>query len=720
MIFQYRESVEVVPAKVLTMETIQRELPGCPLGLARAILDLPLTDQTKTMANLKTMNNRSNEIPGTIDLFQDPRVVRFFLDNQELMMRIVSTGEGNARALFSYGGHVEQIAAVAEANGSGLIKLVEAAGERTTAIIRIIAEDPVLLGMFRTHSDEIVKLVSVLGDNSDYGLKALKEPQICALFQRDPSACIEYFRAINAAAGSEMISPLYAFQDSLTATLFAYHPEVFVRMANEIGRDSQIAFRIFENFEIAKRFSENPDAVANLLREIAGINRTDGGYGFCAFGDHRVVAKFIELIDRVITIDQFKVIYCSDNGVAIECGKKLDEVYNRPSERTSGVNLLDMEQVLGLLLSSPENFYKTINDALLDRLGHELASRGIGVLQLFQEYEIPDYLAANFLFRLVEYDRASGPGSFLSEADIQYLSSAVTRSIQSDVFDPGFYSALANAMSSMVISGKEPMLNLKFKKELESKYRELSPKKRTDDQMQVFAAIGYTLVMVDPRTSVVPMADRIIIERFSQKAVYEPELYQNDGKKTIVQVFDRSDSSEHYALTQTWFGKYSTPTRGRDGELTYETATTRMVLYMGRDAEANRRFVEKQMGETQNVIIAFRGDAIHLDANFPSNSFRNGNHVLFVMGSCFSTRRADEYVEANPEVDLRIISNEGVGRGQVNNTIVEGLMLQTSPILFMTLIKGLETGISRNSGEATTIGTTTPGDCLLEYVKSFL
>ena len=163
------------------------------------------------------------------------------------------------------------------------------------------------------------------------------------------------------------------------------------------------------------------------------------------------------------------------------------------------------------------------------------------------------------------------------------------------------------------------------------------------------------------------------------------------------------------------------PKTGEHGELIFEDDRTRVVLFMGEDGEDNQRFIRSQLAQGKgNMIITDRSHSYHLKNNFPSDIFGNrpNQQILFIPGSCGSSGSTPEYIAANPQTDLRFISNTSTGRGEVTNAIIDALIETREPTLFSAILRRerLVKTIEDAGGSVGTIKVFSPGEALLHYV----
>jgi hypothetical protein len=289
-------------------------------------------------------------------------------------------------------------------------------------------------------------------------------------------------------------------------------------------------------------------------------------------------------------------------------------------------------------------------------------------------------------------------------------------------FIPSYYFLLANSISLLSDSDDMRVVINGFKEKLSDRYMGLLAKTDplTNDEREICAAIEVLLASIDPSTPLVSDENKGKMAALNEKGYFDPNLYRDiDGKLLIVQVFDKEDTQdEHWQLTQTWFRRYAMPRVGDEGELIYETPTTRVILYMGDNDEANQQFVRNTLTQTPNALLTFRGHAYSLANNFPYDIFSDAGHVLFIPGSCGSAGRIANYVFANPDIDLRFFSNTSTGRGQVTNALLSALINSNERIPFRDLLKKAEDQIIANGGDPKTIYAWMAGESLLAYVNT--
>jgi hypothetical protein len=199
-----------------------------------------------------------------------------------------------------------------------------------------------------------------------------------------------------------------------------------------------------------------------------------------------------------------------------------------------------------------------------------------------------------------------------------------------------------------------------------------------------------------------------------------------DEKLLVVQIFDREDTeSDHWNLTQQWFAKYGKPAIGDSGELIFENASTRVILFMGEDAGENQKFIAKMLEEEPGMVLTFRGHSFSLKNNLPVNIFANSRaKVLLIPGSCNSDGATADYIHANPGTQFDFVAYTSVGMGQVTNALVDIFITEARKNKLRTydeiihIDKANGNLIAKYGGDSNSLKVATLGERLLEYVHS--
>ncbi|MBU2477443.1 hypothetical protein KKG83_08315, partial [Candidatus Micrarchaeota archaeon] len=502
-----------------------------------------------------------------------------------------------------------------------------------------------------------------------------------------------------------------SFINDAVALLFAKNPNAFVEIARAAGINSNTAFdALISDKRISDLLVSDSDVVVDAFVEIAKYNRHQYSV-FNTFQDEKVVEKFLDYCNGKISFDKFIIVALASDSFAIDIGRPLDSFHAMNNIREQYLSSLSDLQVFALLNSNPEFFYMSSNNMLFDRLKKDLGDKSI--THLFEEYDlIGTDECRNFLFRAINYDRFYGKSnSLLNESDVKALLPTLLEPLNSDEFDDEYFFLLANALNK-----------IKGIPEVASQVKLISEKRLQEgiEDKKLKAAFEITDFFIDNQTNLVSEDKKNFIRELeNEKSVYDPDFYRNNGKITVLQVFDKEDTGkDHWFFTQDWFTAYfgSKPVVVSKNELVYENDNARMILFMGDTDEENQEFITSHFNETPNLILTFRGHSYSLLNIFPYGIFENINsYKLFIPGSCGSAGSTPEYISSNPDTDLRFISNTSTGIGQVTNAIVQTL-LDSDRKSFDELIADSASAIKRNGGDPSTIKVFSTGELLLAYV----
>jgi hypothetical protein len=395
--------------------------------------------------------------------------------------------------------------------------------------------------------------------------------------------------------------------------------------------------------------------------------------------------------------------------VSIDLGGPMDDLHDQAPLRQAYLDSLSTLQILSLLLSNPKYFCTSSNQQLIQRLKADLHHQGVSVTDWLERnnliQEKPE-LCKNLLYRLINYDLLlvdeRHPNALLTRKDLEKLASILIDDIESKKpFDPNYYYLLANSLDNLTRIGYGPKLQEKIDARLQA-----------GADAQTKKALTF-LSMSIPGTL------------YNGKAFFRPERYRaQDGKSQVIQIFDKADTqSDHWLLTQDWARSlYGAPKTGSSGELIYENNRSRMILFMGSDEEgqANQAFLRAQLLQNPNMILTFRGHSFSLRKNMPSDIFGNpSSHILFIPGSCGSSGTIPGYISQNQNTDLRMVSNSGLGRGQVTNELLRILIGRADQPSFDDLLKENANRIQALGGDVNTIKIWNNGEALLDFVYHF-
>ncbi len=480
-------------------------------------------------------------------------------------------------------------------------------------------------------------------------------------------------------------------------------------IAKAAGTGAWGAFNSLSNDKLASLFIQDPQKLITAYGEIAKAAGTGAGSAFNSLSNDEIAECFLDYCNKKITFNQFMTTILSSDNVAIELGRPLDDLHFNEPERKKYLASLSTLQVFSLLNSNPEFFYTSSNHMLFDRLKKDLGEKS--VTQLFEEYGlIGTDQCRNFLLRAINYGRFYGQqDSVLNEQDVNSLLPTLLQPLSSKEFDQTYFFLLANAIDDMK---NIPSLREKIKAEVESRLK-------TAEDKRLKSALEFIAYELDQNTPLISQQKKQSIRELESDSTYNPELYKNNGKLTVLQVFDKEDTGkDHWGMTIDWFTKYfgKAPSKGDNGELIFENSTTKMILFMGDEDSQNQEFIRQQLQKTPNMIATFRGHSYSLNDSFPPDIFGNREgHILFIPGSCGSAGSTPEYLSANPNTDLSFVSNTSTGMGQVTNSIVEALM--GSPAKEFQEIIADTTKIEAHGGNVSTIKVWTKGESLIKYVQ---
>jgi hypothetical protein len=541
------------------------------------------------------------------------------------------------------------------------------------------------------------------------------------------------------------------------AELFVKYPDKFVEIAKATGGKVGTAFELFKIEDIARPFKERSDSITRAIVEIAksaGKDPQDVENALSYLSSRRVYQLFVKYPDKFVEIandagrhtgrtlflltfssefgkKEFSSVffnYCegrinlnklmlyvySSNPLAIEMGRPLDDLHDKPIEREKYLSGLSTIQVLGLLLGNPEYFYTSSNNMLFDRLKRDLKGRTIS--DIFNEYRLfGTEECRNFLFRAINYGRFYGAeNSLLVKEELNDALDTLIGPITADNFDNKYYFILANGLDS--VRGIE-LVRTSLSTKLNERLKELQEtKEMNQDEKKILSAMEFLVFKSDPSTKLVSEDKKNRIRGLEDRAIFNPNYYMKEGKLVIVQVFDKEDTEKtSWLLTQQWFNKGEKLREG-PGKIVIENKDAKMILFMGKDEGENKEFIKKQLDETPNLIITFRGHSYSLKDNFPPDIFADKtSHVLFIPGSCGSSGSIPEYMAANPNTDITFFSNTSTGIGQVTNAIVTMLMDTKETEKFNLLLDRSSKSIADQGGDSKTIRAFGDGEMLLLY-----
>ncbi len=579
----------------------------------------------------------------------------------------------------------------------------------------ILAEEKIAR-LFVMHPDKFVEMANAAGRVAYHAFDALRYEKMAAAFASEPDTITSAFIAMTKDTGECPSGPFYAFINEKIVDMFVKEPRKTARAFAEItkaaGSESVNAFDCLLGEDMGTIFIEHPDAIV----AIAKVARNQTGKVLDDFGKGKAAKAFTEYVEGRITIRQFIPHIYSLPTYAIEAGRPLDDLHDQPGKRKKYLASLTTEQVFGLLMSDPAYFYTSTNHMLFDRLKKGMGSRTMS--GMFEEHKCDQETVRNFLFRAINYGRFYGRrNSLFTNPDIAMAKDALLEPLGHDAFDNKYFFLLANSLDGI---RRLPLSN-EISEKLAARLGQLRAAGRADkDRQEIMHSMEFLLYRIDPATKLVSEENKKKISALSARGVFEPASYQSQGKTTVVQVFDRNDTEKnHWRLSQAWFAKYGKPKTGSDGELAYETASARIILFMGDEPPDNQKFISSALSKYPNQIITFRGHSDSLLLSFPPGIFENKkSNILFIPGNCGSAGSTADYISKNPGTKLSFFSNTSTGRGQVTNALVDALLEEKRAVRFSDIIAKHGRQIVRNGGDPSTISAWSPGEALLAYVNA--
>lgn len=516
------------------------------------------------------------------------------------------------------------------------------------------------------------------------------------------------------------------------ASLFVKNPNSFIEIARGTGGYANDVFSALQKEKFAHLFEENPEKVVAAFGQVTQAVKENA---YCAFfaidGDEAIADLFVKYGRGEINFNQLMVHIYAYDVCAIELGGFLD-TYSDRNLKDAYLNQLSDLQIFGLLLSNPKLFYASSNRLLFDKFKRDLISKK-PVTQWFNDSKVLPEFRRNFIFRSINYDRFYGKyNSLFSKNEMGEVTRLLLEPINSNEFDGVYYYLLANALDKIAnvkgLNLKEDLVN-KLNNRL-TKLKRVNTDHSTilkSSDNPIVRALEFLLFNLDEKAGTAAGADGSMIEFFKGKSSFYPWLYFIDGKLQVLQIFDRADTQRfHWPDTQKLFeAKMGKPTVGANGELIYENAHARVILFMGRNDEKNREFTSTELDKNPSQIIVFRGHSYSLDgpdrSNFPYDIFGNRfGQILFIPGSCGSAASTPLYINENPRTDLVFISNASTGRGRVTNVIVNALIdlakNKNQTTEFSAILASKSREIKRLGTDPDTIKVYSLGEALLDYV----
>ncbi|MCX6777632.1 MAG: hypothetical protein NT157_01985 [Candidatus Micrarchaeota archaeon] len=593
-------------------------------------------------------------------------------------------------------------------------------GEATSAFRAIGSKE--MAALFLEYMDDFVRIVEFTKEF--HNLDQFKDKEMRELFVQNRRDFVEIARA------AESYS-YQLFQDLRLGhmlKLLKTRREDFLAFARVRQYDEMGA--IFEAFaqdeKLVDLFLEKRDVFMKIFERVGN----KFGLVLDALKDQEFLRNFernTELFTNGrIGIDELIFPFLASDKFAIELGRPIDDLHENGPERMKYLNKLSDLEAIALLLSNPDYFYTSTNHLLFDRFKGYLQKNNTTLTQILEHYGLADSEECrNILFRMINYDRFYGKAdSIVTSKELAKLTDALLRPMSARVFNKKYYFLLANGLESI---NRSAYVSKRVTDEIKTRLSEPAEEKTYRSR-----ALHFLAYRMDKNTQILSQGEKNKIKEIEELEYYRPLKYANDGKLTVVQVFDKEDTKEHWPLTQQWFRKYSKPkdaegnkiekTLEGPGQVVYETDKIRVVLFMGNWDKDNQQFIKSQLEKTPNLIITFRGHSYSLERNLPYDIFGNRkSKILFIPGSCGSAGHISSYMERNQKTELLFFTNTSTGMGQVTNAIIDALINARDGERFSDILQKNAAAIEKIGGDAKTISTlkvSTPGEVLLRYVFS--
>ncbi len=561
------------------------------------------------------------------------------------------------------------------------VGIAQGAGYHTGNAFQALT-NPNIAKLFTKDPDKLIfyfkKIAEAVGDYTGNAFQALTNPNIAKLFTKDPDKLIFYFKKVIKVAKKGAYYTFKSLAIPDIAKLFTKDPDKLIsyfKKIAEVGRKSAYytypihpdmmmgAYYTFKSLaipDIAKLFIKDPDKLIFYFKKVIKVAKKGAYYTFKSLAIPEVAKLFIKYAKGEIKpISFYAPLIGSTYSYAIELGRPLDDLHDRPKKRIKYLNSLKDYEVLGLLLSNPSLFYTSTNHLLFDRLQRNL--RGKKLTTYLKELGIWDNtpLMLNLLFRAANYGRLFGGSKPLFKpSESKEVLDLMFEPLHSQKFDSKYYYLLANTIENLTYIKRSSSILPYIEKVLKD---ELSKSKGAKKE-----AISYLLRFVeDPN--------------MRKETELNLKKFTDNGKLTIVQVFKEGDTtgkgSDHWHLTIKDFTKswmHNKVIKIDDKNYKIETKDFIMLLHLG-DSENNEKYTQEVLKKYKNVILTFRGHSYSLESSIPTDIFKNKNsgHVLFIPGSCGSAGSIPLYLSnANPKLDITFIANTSTGRGQVTNALL--------------------------------------------------
>ena len=160
----------------------------------------------------------------------------------------------------------------------------------------------------------------------------------------------------------------------------------------------------------------------------------------------------------------------------------------------------------------------------------------------------------------------------------------------------------------------------------------------------------------------------------------------SDGKLLVVQIVDKSVDDQIWKSSKSQFSDYK-KTKETPNEAAYEAKNAKVVLYRGKDAQANQKFLKELLVKEPNMVLTLSSHSFTVSENMPPDIFgnRKGN-ILFIPNSGGSVIEIPKYLEQNPATNIEFIANRGPGRSGNLEAIVNALISTKKPTPYKEIL----------------------------------
>jgi hypothetical protein len=751
---------EAIAEQGLTETTVRSRLgKDCPDALVKAILERAgdakgdLKKCTAALERIRTATKYAEyNAREASEALGNEKVARLFVRYPDKFVEIARAAEGNFGFAFKAFGN-ERIAGLFAKYPDNFVEIAKAAGYHVQWAFRAL-ENEKMAAAFASEPGKTTRafsgLARAMGGSVHLAFEAFENESIAMAFLSEPGKVTNAFSGLAKAMGKMESLAFETLRNETIGAAFASEPgkvtlalsELVEATGNNVRNASRapgngkmpaadaantFARAFFEltsaalnamgNGTIAGAFAREPRKVAHAFVEITEAMGDTAIYAFHSIGDEKTAAALVKYTEGKITKRQLMTRICAFADYAIEIGRPLDDLHEHAGKRKKYLASLTTERVFGLLLSDPGFFYTTTNHMLFDRLKTDMRNRTMS--GMFDEYGCDQEMIRNFIFRAINYGRFYGrSNSLLNDSDIAMAKAALLGQLENNKFDYRYFFLLANSFNAL---DSIPRIRKEMSEKLAARLEKLRAAGKPDkDNLGVMRSIEFLLYQADYATNLVSEENKNVIRSLRARSIFDPANYQNQGKITVVQVFDRKDTEKgHWKLSRAWFARYGKPTTGPAGELVYETASARIILFMGDKPEDNRQFASSALSKNPNQVITFRGHSGSLSNSFPPGIFENRkSNIMFIPGNCGSAGSTADYVSQNPDTNLLFFSYNSTGRGQVTNALVDALLAERSPLKLPDILAKHEGRIRKNGGDISTIVAFSAGEALLAYVNA--